>query len=222
MTAFESLRQGEHPVMPDPAFTRRLRAQLEAALSPAAMSDVHLPERSSTVTTTETTPAATTAGATAARRSALTAYLTVAGAARAIEWYTDVFGGRETVRYTDESDGRIGHAEIEFDGVTLMLSDEYPDYGAVAPTTLGGTAVTLHVEVPDVDAVWQRAIAGGADGQRPPTDQPYGERSGTFVDPFGHRWMVATTTGEPTLDEIQQAADGFTITAPADDAEPDV
>ena len=211
MSAFESLRQGDHPVTPDPRFTRRLRGQLEAALSPAAMTPVELPERSTTMTTT-TAPSTT-------RTATLTAYLAVTDAARAIDWYVDVFGGRETVRYTDEADGRIGHAEIEFGGVTLMLSDEYPDYDAVAPTTLGGSPVALHVDVPDVDAVWARAIAGGADGRRPPEDRPYGERSGSFVDPFGHRWMVATTIATPTVEEIDAASEGFSVTAPPPDPE---
>lgn len=208
MSAFESLRQGEHRVTPDQRFTRRLRAEIESALSPAAMSTVDLPERSSAMTTT-TPPTTTTA-----RTATLTAYLAVTDAARAIDWYADVFGGRETVRYTDDADGRIGHAEIEFGGVTLMLSDEYPDYDAVAPTTLGGSPVALHVDVPDVDAVWARAIAGGADGRRPPEDRAYGERSGSFVDPFGHRWMIATTIAAPTVEEIDAASEGFTVTAP--------
>lgn len=208
MSAFDSLRQDDHRIAPDPRFARRLRAQLEAALAPEAMTQIDLPERNPAMTATEPTTEI------AARTATITPYVAVSDAARAIAWYADVLGARETVRYTDDSDGRIGHAELEIGGTMLMLSDEYPDFDAVAPTTLGGSPVALHVDVADVDAVWQRAIASGADGKRPPEDHPYGERMCTFVDPFGHRWMVATQIAEPTVDEIDEASTGFTVTAP--------
>lgn len=146
-------------------------------------------------------------------------YLAVRGAADAIAWYVDVFDARETVRYTGD-DGRIGHAELTIGDVGLALSDEYPDFGAVSPATLGGTSVALNLTVPDVDAVFARAVASGAVVQREPTDQPYGHRASAFFDPWGHRWMVSSAIGEPTVAEIDAAMDGFTVTEPRK-ADPD-
>lgn len=203
MSAFESLRHDDRPAAPDPRFVRQLRGQLAAALTSEALIQIELPERNPTMTTTESIAPVT----------AITPYIAVSDATRAIAWYAEVFGAHETVRYTDDSDGRIGHAELEIGGAVLMLSDEYPDFEALAPTTIGGTPAALHVVVPDVDAVWDRAMAAGATGRRPPEDQPYGERMSTFVDPFGHRWMVATTIAEPTVADIDAASTGFTVTA---------
>lgn len=208
MSAFESLRHHHRPTAPDPRFARQLRAQLVAALTPEALAQIKLPERSPAMTSTETATGST------AHAPAITPYIAVSDAARAITWYAEVLGARETVRYTDDSDGRIGHAELDIGGAMLMLSDEYPDFEALAPTTIGGTPAALHVVVPDVDAVWDRAMAAGAEGRRPPEDQPYGERISTFVDPFGHRWMVATAIAEPTVSDIDAASTGFTVTAP--------
>lgn len=201
MNAFDSLRHIDQPATPSRSFTEHLRTQVAAALSPT----IDLPERNPMTTTP------TTADPTADTTARLVPYLAIAGAARAIDWYAEVFGARETVRYTGD-DGLIGHAQLDIGGAEVMLSDEYPDFDAIAPTTLGGTAVTLNLNVTDVDDVWSKAVAGGADGRRPPTDQPYGDRSCTFVDPFGHRWMVQTTIGHPTTAEIDDAMEGFTVT----------
>ncbi len=151
------------------------------------------------------------ADAITSRHLGLTPYITVHDAAAAIEWYSTVFGAIESVRYVG-NDGRIGHCQLVIDGSTLMISDEYPDYGAVSPRTLGGTACKLNLNVDDVDAVWTVALTNGAQGQRPPEDQAYGQRSCSFSDPFGHQWMVQTTISSPTAAEIQAASgDEFTI-----------
>ena len=202
MSAFDALRAEPTPVEPDRRFADDLRARLVTGLAPT----IDLPERSPTMTSNssaETEPR-TQAGV------SITPYLAVREASRALDWYVEVFGARETVRYVGD-DGRVGHAEIDLGGASFYLSDEYPDHGAVAPATLGGSPVSLNVNVDDVDAVWERAVAAGADGQRPPEDQPYGERSSTFVDPFGHRWMVQTTIAHPTIEEIDAAFDDFTV-----------
>ena len=138
------------------------------------------------MTTTEHTSTSTPATAAAS----LVPYVCVSDSAAAIDWYVAVFDAVETVRYVGD-DGRIGHAEVSIGSARLMLSDEYPEIGVVGPQTLGGTPFTLNLNVDDVDAVWARAIEHGADGERPPTDQPYGERSCTFRDPSGHRWIGA-------------------------------
>ena len=92
-------------------------------------------------------------------------------------------------------------------GANVMLSDEYPELEVVSPTTLGGTSMTLHVEVPDVDAVYERVAAAGARVPAPPKDEAYGARSFTMIDPFGHRWMIQTPSGE-----MQDHVEGYTIT----------
>lgn len=159
------------------------------------------------------TDTATTATATTV---ALKPYITVSPAPAAIDWYVTVLGAVEQTRYTGD-DGRIGHADLTIGGATLMLSDEYPEFGpgVVSPTTLGGTPFALHLEVPDVDAVFARVVAAGdARIGRPPHDEPYGARTFDMVDPFGHRWMIQTPIANPTVEEIDAASDGFTVTAP--------
>ena len=141
----------------------------------------------------------------------LSPYLCVDGAARAIEFYIDVLGATERMRM-DGPDGRIGHAELELGNSVIMLADEYPDMGFLSPTRIGGTAVTLHAYVEDVDAVFERALAAGAKSLRPVENQFYGDRSGQFEDPFGHRWNVASHVEDVDADEMarraEQAASG--------------
>ena len=117
--------------------------------------------------------------------------LAVNGAAAAIDFYCQVFGAVERVRM-QAPDGRIGHAELLFGDSVLMLADEFPEVGNLSPESVGGTPVTLLTYVEDVDAVFQRALDAGAKQLRPVQDQFYGDRSGGFQDPFGHRWFVAT------------------------------
>ena len=151
----------------------------------------------------------------AAATSTITPYLTVTGGPAAIDWYVAVLGAVEQTRYTGD-DGRIGHAELTIGGARFMLSDEYPEFGAgvVSPTTLGGTPFSMHVEVPDVDAVYARVVADGrALVGREPHDEAYGARSFDMIDPFGHRWMIQTPIATPTIEEIQAGMEGFTITA---------
>ncbi len=120
-----------------------------------------------------------------------TPYLCCRDAARALEFYGKAFGATEVMRLADPS-GKIGHAEIKIGNAVLMLADEHPDFGVMSPQSIGGTAVTIHLYVPDVDALVRQAAAAGATVQRPPTDEFYGDRSATLSDPFGHRWMFAT------------------------------
>jgi PhnB protein len=128
-------------------------------------------------------------------------YLCVDGADAAIAFYATVFGAVERLRL-DGPDGRVGHAELTIGDSLIMLSDEYLEMGAKAPGTVGGTPVTLHVYVEDADATFEEAIRGGATSLRPVEDQFYGDRSGQFVDPFGHRWNVSTHVEDVAPDEI--------------------
>ena len=138
----------------------------------------------------------------------LTPYLCIDGAAKAIEFYTQVLGATEKMRM-DGPDGKIGHAELTFGDSVLMLADEYPDMGFLSPARLGGAAVTLHLYVEDVDALFERALAAGAKSLRPVENQFYGDRSGQFEDPFGHRWNVATHVEDVDPEEMARRAEAF-------------
>jgi PhnB protein len=135
----------------------------------------------------------------------VTPYLTVDGAAQAIEFYRDVLGAEEQVRM-DGPDGKIGHAELGLGGSVVMLADSFPDMGAPTPVALGGTPVTLMVYVADVDDVFARAIKAGAKEIAPVQDQFYGDRSGQFEDPWGHRWNVASHVEDLTPEDMQKRA----------------
>ena len=173
-----------------------------------------MPATSATDETTATATASDEGTATAATAApAIVPYICVHDAAAALAWYADAFGAVETIRYTGD-DGRIGHAEMVISGARLMLSDEYPDYDALSPRALGGTTVALTLQVGDVDAVHARAVATGATSRREPADEPYGERSCTIIDPFGHKWMVQTPIATPTVEQVQARTEGFTITTP--------
>ncbi len=134
-----------------------------------------------------------------------TPYLSIKGAAEAIEFYKKAFGATETMRLADPS-GKIGHAEIKIGKANVMLADEYPEMGFVSPKTLGGSPVTLHLYVEDVDAVASQVEAAGAKVLRPVEDQFYGDRGGELEDPFGHRWFIATRIEDISPEEMKKRA----------------
>ena len=133
----------------------------------------------------------------------LFAYIHVKNAGEAIAFYSSVFGATEKFRLTEPS-GRIGHAELGFGAATLMLSDEFPEYGIRAPQSAAPAAVTLHLHVDNCDAVMARALQAGATLEAAAQDQFYGERSGSFRDPFGHRWNVGHSIEDVTPEEMQR------------------
>jgi len=135
----------------------------------------------------------------------LSPYLCVDGASDAIAFYTEVLGGTERMRM-DAPGGRVGHAEIEIGDSVLMLSDEWPEAGVRAPGAYGGTPVMMSLYVEDVDATVQRALDRGATILRPVEDQFYGDRSGQFTDPWGHRWSVATHVEDVPPEEMERRA----------------
>lgn len=139
----------------------------------------------------------------------LSLYLCVAGASAAIDFYREAFGAKELSRLS-EPDGKIGHAEIQIGNTVIMLSDEYPDYGALSPKTIGGSSVRIHLEVNDVDAFAARAIKAGATLTRPIEDQFYGDRSGQIADPFGYTWIVSTHLKDVSIEDMQKEFDKFT------------
>lgn len=134
-------------------------------------------------------------------------YLVVKGAEDAIQFYANAFGATEEFRMTDPGDGRIGHAELLIGNSRIMLSDEYPDFGAISPDTLGGTAVTFHLSTATVDGDVAKAVAAGAILLRAAADQSFGERTATLMDPFGHRWMLSQTIEIVSPQEMQKRWD---------------
>lgn len=135
--------------------------------------------------------------------SVVAPYLIIRGAARALEFYQQAFGAKERMRLAMPN-GLIGHAEIQLGDSVIMLGDESPEMGCRAPEAFGGSPVSLHVYVEDVDAVVARAVSHGAKVTRPVQDQFYGDRSGTLVDPFGHTWHFATHIEDLTSEEIER------------------
>jgi PhnB protein len=107
----------------------------------------------------------------------VTPYLAIKNAAKALEFYKKAFGATEIYKLM-MPDARLGHGEIRLGDSMLMLSDEFPEYGGKAPETLGGSSVSIHLYVEDVDAFFKRALAAGAKERKPVMDQFYGDRSG--------------------------------------------
>ena len=139
----------------------------------------------------------------------VTPYLIIDGAANAIDYYKKAFGATELFRM--EHQGKIGHAELKIGDSPIMLADEQPALGYRGPTALGGTPVSLMIYVEDVDTIYKQAIAAGGKELKPLQDQFYGDRSGTFSDPYGHIWTVATHMEDVTPEEMDrriQAAHG--------------
>jgi PhnB protein len=136
----------------------------------------------------------------------VTPYLSIKGAAAAIEFYKKAFGATVEV-FMGMPDGRVGHAELQIGDSRIMLADEMPDMAdavAQSPATLGGTTFGLNVYLPDVDAQFQRAVAAGATVKRPVKTQFYGDRSGTIVDPYGHVWTLSTHVEDVSPEEMKR------------------
>jgi PhnB protein len=133
----------------------------------------------------------------------VTPYLYIKGAAKAIDYYKDVFGAKERVRMPGPN-GRIMHAELQIGDSMIMLADENLQIDAKSPETLGGVASSLALYVENVDAVTQKAVTAGAKLVRPVQDQFYGDRSGTISDPFGHVWTIATHVEDVSPEEMKK------------------
>lgn len=133
----------------------------------------------------------------------VTPYLIVDGAAEAIDFYRRAFNAQEKLRLLRPGD-KITHAEITIGNSVVMLSDELPEMGYRCPPALGGSPVSLHIYLPDVDAVFAQAIAAGATEVRPVADQFYGDRSGTLQDPFGHTWTISTHIEDVPQEEVER------------------
>ena len=132
-------------------------------------------------------------------------HLICGGAAEAIEFYKRGFGATEMIRMAGP-DGKIMHACVSINGSHVMLVDENRDYGMLGPKSLGGTPVTIHLNVADVDKATAQAVEAGAKVVMPVDDMFWGDRYGIVEDPFGHRWSIATQKKVLTKAELKAAA----------------
>lgn len=131
----------------------------------------------------------------------LTPYFCFKSADAAISWYRDALGATEVYRFPTP-DGGVAHAELQIGDSRLMLSDEMPAWGNKSAQTMGGSPIGFHVYVDDADTAFDRAIKAGATVQRPVVNQFYGDRSGTFIDPFGYQWTVGTHIEDVSNEEL--------------------
>jgi PhnB protein len=138
---------------------------------------------------------------------ALSPHLVVDDAAAAIDFYVKAFGAEEVGR-VPRPDGKLIHAAVRINGSLVMLNDDFPEMSggkSMTPTSLGGTPVTIHLTVTDVDAKFQRALDAGATLVAPLEDQFWGDRYGMVRDPFGHHWSLGQPVREVSMDEIAAA-----------------
>jgi uncharacterized glyoxalase superfamily protein PhnB len=197
---FEALREPATPADPDPDFAGLLRRRLarEVFAPPGGT----MPQQTATIQL----------GREPARPPALTPYIVVADARRAMDWYAEVFGAQRLGEPYVNPDGTIGHAEVGIGDAVLMFaesSDLWPDVPVRAPESPVTFSHSLHLEVDDVDGTAERARRSGASVERQPADQPYG-RSAVIVDPFGHRWILLKPPARAT-DVRQTIPDQFNL-----------
>ena len=141
--------------------------------------------------------------------SMLTPHLVTRDPAAAAAWYGQVLGAVEESRITLPG-GRVLSVELRFGDSRMAIGDEFPEMGIVSPLTLGGTYGALHLAVPDADAVWQRALDAGATVFEPLHEAFWGERTGQFIDPFGHRWAIDQHVRDVPAEEVARlAAEAF-------------
>jgi PhnB protein len=133
--------------------------------------------------------------------------IVVDNAAKALQFYADAFGAKETYRLP--MGDKIGHAEIQIGDSRLMLSDEMPAWGALGPKSRGGATGSFVIYVPDADAAVERAVKAGAKIVQPVEDQFWGDRAGTVVDPFGHKWMLGTHVEDVSEDELKRRGEAW-------------
>lgn len=135
----------------------------------------------------------------------VTPHLVCRGAAEAIDFYKKAFGAKEMLRLPG-FDGKLLHACLDINGSSVMLNDEHPQMLNHSPASLGGTPVTIHLVVEDVDATAEQAISAGAKVVLPVADMFWGDRYGVLEDPFGHRWSISTPKRRLSEAELREAA----------------
>jgi PhnB protein len=135
----------------------------------------------------------------------VTPHLCCAGAAEAIDFYVKAFGAEEMCRVPGPN-GKLMHAAITIGDSLVFLFDEMPEHGALGPKAVGGTSVTIHLQVEDVDAAFDRAVKAGATVKMPVADMFWGDRYGNVEDPWGHSWSIASHVRDVSMEELQKAA----------------
>ncbi len=219
----DALRLPARPLAPRPEFARRLRDQLEAAVSeltdptnptgpdasarrldPRPFDRLPAPSPGGAMSDTTASPTRTTSTPDELTRAlgGVTPYLCAADALAAIDFYQAVFGAELAFPPFIGPDGRVGHSELRIGGSTIMLASTYPEELVVDPLEVGGTTVQLRLEVADVDEVFARAVEAGATVLREVADQPYGERAGKIRDPFGHNWFISSVVEQLSAQEL--------------------
>lgn len=143
-------------------------------------------------------------------------YLAVKGAQAAIDFYVRAMGATLDFKLIDPSDGRIGHAELLFGTTRVFIADEYPDFGAVGPESLGGSPVKFHLSVADADSFVAHALRHGATSLRAVKLEFHGDRTGLLADPFGYSWFIASKAADVSAAEMQRRWDAMAGAAPAD------
>ena len=181
----DALRLPGTPIAPDPGFAAELRRRVATALTEG------IDEGGAMASPDTDLDAAVPA---VGSRPRISAYLAVADARRAVQWYVDVFDARPG-EVVEMPDGRLGHAEVVIGDSQLMMADEFPEMNLLGPVARGGPSVSLVLDVADLDASFRRAVAAGAVVEREPGETPYGFRAAAVVDPFGHRWMLEAPSG---------------------------
>ncbi|RYD21722.1 MAG: VOC family protein [Verrucomicrobiaceae bacterium] len=156
-------------------------------------------------TETKNPPASSSANPVPNGMRTVTPHLVCAGAADAMEFYKKAFGATENMRLAGP-DGKLMHGCISIGDSMVMLVDEMPDCGCMGPKSIGGSAVTIHLQVEDADALYDQAVKAGATATMPVADMFWGDRYGIVTDPFGHNWSIATHVRDLTPEEIQEAA----------------
>ena len=141
----------------------------------------------------------------------VTPYLTVDNAAAAIEFYAAAFGAEDRMRLP--MGDKIGHAEIRIGDSIVMLSDEWPEMGMLAPSHRGGATSSCLIYLDDVDAAFERAVAAGATAERAVQTEFWGDRMGSVIDPFGHRWSLASHVEDVPEDELRQRMQAWSAAA---------
>jgi PhnB protein len=173
--------------LPTERFKARLKAQLERS--------------SSMIPTVQPIPAG---------YRTVTICLVVRDGLRAMDWYVEAFGATELSRFVDPENGSLQHGEIRIGNSRIALAEEAPHWHNLSPLLLGGTSASVALEVEDADALAGQAVAAGARLERPVEDQFYGARSGSVVDPFGHRWLISSKTEDVSPEEMQRRYDDIT------------
>jgi PhnB protein len=135
----------------------------------------------------------------------VTPHIVVRGAGEAADWYARALGAAIGSRIP-VPDGRFMQIELRFGESVVMIADEFPELGVVSPQTLGGTYGALTIATDDVDTLWERALAAGAEVFAPLQDAFWGERHGQILDPFGHRWGLAQHVRDVPHDEVVRHA----------------